>query len=53
MKTKDNMKKKDSTMTIETSPTLRRKGFIVGRCFINIMKVFRMCKKRKKEPKPR
>ena len=53
MKPKDNMTKKDSTMTIETSPTLRKKGYIVGRCFINIMKVFRMCKKSKKVPKPR
>ena len=34
--------------TIRTSKTLREKGEVVGRCVINMIKCFRMCKNKKK-----
>ena len=42
-------KKRDSDETIKTSPTLRAKGRAISRCFISIVKLFRMCTKRKKK----
>ena len=40
--------KRDSDESIKTSPTLRAKGKAISRCFISIVKLFRMCTKRKK-----
>ena len=45
-KVKDNI---DSSATIRTTSTLRKKAKIVGRCFVNIVKCFRLvnpCRKR-------
>ena len=44
-----NKKDSESLATLETSPTLRRKGERVKRLFIALCKVFRMCKKNKKK----
>jgi hypothetical protein len=41
------MKKTESQETIVTSPTLRRKGEALKKCFINFIKLFRMCGKKK------
>ena len=38
----------DSSDTLRTTKTLRERGAIVGRCFINIIKCFRSCKSKKK-----
>ena len=43
--------KRDSDESIQTTPTLRAKGKAISRCFINIVKLFRLCRKRKKDPK--
>ena len=43
--------KRDSDESIRTSPTLRAKGKAISRCFISIIKLFRLCKKSKKEHK--
>ena len=39
---------KRNSDSIITTPTMRRKAKMLSRCFINIMKIFRMCKKSKK-----
>jgi len=41
--------KRDSDESIKTSPTLRAKGKAISRCFISLVKIFRMCTKRKKK----
>ena len=43
--------KHDSNESIKTSATLRAKGKAISRLCINIIKIFRMCKKSKKKHK--
>ena len=43
--------KVESKDTIKTTISERRKAQIIKRCVINILKCWRMCKKREKTPK--
>ena len=43
--------KVESSDTIKTTRSERRKAEILKRCFINILKCWRMCKKRDKTQK--
>ena len=42
------MKKIDSSETLRTTETMKKKARLFSRCLISIMKVFRMCKKSRK-----
>ena len=42
---------RQSQMSIETTPTMRRKAHAISRCFISIMKIFRVFKCSKKKHK--
>ena len=44
--------KNSSTLTgMETTRSMKRKAKMLSRCFINILKCWRMCKKTKKDTK--
>ena len=42
---------RDSDLSIETTPTMRRKAHSISRCLISIMKIFRVFKCNKKKHK--
>ena len=42
------MKKIDSSETLRTTESMKKKARLFSRCLISIMKVFRMCKKTRK-----
>ena len=41
--------KKTSSETMRTTESMKRRANVVARCLINIMKIFRMCKKTRKK----
>ena len=47
----ENNKNDRSLTSIETTRSMRRKAQLVGRCFITMLKCFRMCKKTPKDTK--
>ena len=49
MPTKSNS---DTSDTIRTTPSERKKAQLIKRCVINFLKCWRMCKKTSKDTKP-
>ena len=43
--------KTDSSDTLRTTETERKKGEVIKRCLINILKCLRLCKKSQKDKK--
>ena len=48
-KTDDKVAKTPSSDTMRTTASMKRKANVVARCLINIMKVFRLCRKTRKK----
>jgi hypothetical protein len=40
--------KVESSETIKTTDSMKKKAHVLGRCLINILKFWKMCKKHKK-----
>ena len=49
MPVKDVNALRESNMSLETTPTMRRKAHSISRCFISLMKIFRVFKCNKKK----
>ncbi len=49
MTLKDTDPKRESNISLETTPTMRRKAHSITRCLISIMKIFRVFKCSKKK----
>ena len=46
------MQKSESTETIQTTDSMKRKGKFCSRIVINILKIFKICKRCKGKQKP-
>ena len=42
--------KVESSETLQTTESMKKKAHILARCLINILKFWKVCKKRKKTP---
>lgn len=45
------LKKKESSPTFRTTDSMKKKAHVVTRCFINLLKMFRLCSKKHKKNK--